>query len=340
MAISFVEKLGQVQTAVGLVEDFPWNCQIARVWPFMGIDGQAISYARLSQITVQYTDGSTNPAQELGATASTIAEHTDSPNGDDATFTLGELATRYAIPYSQADRYVFPNDLVAMERALAERRLLYRYFSRIGGYGSNADGDFYGLRQICAASQIVDLDSGGTPGAFTLAQLDEAYHLMSDGGGVPNAIMSHSRARRTWLDALYTAGTLPDYVTVEVDDPLRGRISAKLPAWHGTPWFVNDLIEVEDEADPTAVTPIFIMELGDGQAQGTGRGVTGIIPRVRTGDMFVHRESTDSSQGTGTAGQPFINVDCVWPVGLALGSSGALSILQNFELVQNTEPPA
>jgi hypothetical protein len=337
MAISNVEKLGQVQTAAGLLEEAPYNCQIAQFWPFMGIDGQAISYASKDQIPIAYTNASTNPAQELASTASSIVNHTDSPDvasGASPTFKLGELATRYVIPYSQQDRYRTPNDLNEVEAKLAQRRLLYRYFSRIGGYGSAADGAILGLRSICDPSQVVDLTASGLPGPFTLRQLDEAYHLVTDGGGRPNAIMSHSRARRTWLQALYAAGIQPEYLEFEFSDPVRGTATVSIPAWHGTPWFVNDLIEVENSDDPdTATSPVFFLELGDTQQQGLGRGVTGIIPRARLGDMFIHRESTDLVATAGQAGGPKLGMDCIWPVGLAVGSKSSLGILQNFSFV-------
>jgi hypothetical protein len=343
MGISNVSKLGQIQTAAGLIENSPINCQIASVFPFMGIDGYGIEYASRPKISVTYPSNSTAPAQYLSESATGITEHTDSPDKDDsgstvatsATYYLTELATRYVIPYSQQDRYTYPNELSQTEKLLAERRLMYRYFSFIGQSGSSvSDGsDMLGLPGLVDSTRTIQPASG----TLLMRHIDEAYYMVTDGPGRPNAIMSHSRALRTVFQLLYdTSGKVWPMGSTEVEmlDPLRGRVMVEVPTWRGTPWYVNDLLEIDTTATPDKAQ-IFFMLLGDSETPGAGRGITGIVPRDRVGNMFVHRPAAGAVVTAGNAISPNTNMDCVWPVGLACGSRGALSMIYDFNVVAN-----
>jgi hypothetical protein len=68
------------------------------------------------------------------------------------------------------------------------------------------------------------------------------------------------------------------------------------------------------------------MVMGDSGGPGPGRGVTGIIPKGRLGNMFISRRRS------GGNGDTNIYVDVTWPVGLAMGSKSALSVLEGFEI--------
>lgn len=333
--------LSQVQAAAGLIENSPWNCQISRIWPFMGIDGYGIQYSAIDQIEVDYGIDDTSPARILGDSTPTVPDNTSNVDLIN-TFLLGELGTQYLIPYSQMDRVVFPNKLDTVEGALAEIRLKLKHFSMIGIAGSTADGDFLGLPSLCASNRIVDFISGAPgspPGPLTAAGLDEAFFAVTAGPGRPNYIMSHSRAIRTALQVLRSA-TLNDPesmrpVEIDLPDPMRGTVRTRVPAWRGVPWLTNDLIPIASDGTDDANTPIFFMLVGESGQNDGNRGITGIIPRERVGNMFVHRPANNPGS------TPEYAMTCTWPVGLAVPTQGALSMAVNFQLVPNLiTPPA
>jgi len=334
MTISNVGFLSQDQTAKWLVESFPWNIQIHKAFPFRGVEGFQLSYPLRAQIPVS---GGGEPAEVLGGDTA-LTNLTDSP-GSLASYNLGELARRANIPYSQRDRYTVPNNLEAVEFELGLRRLTYAFFKKITRTGSVADGDFEGLLGPSfldpAGPQYIDLiDGGGLPGSLTLEALDQAFFQVTDGPGRPNCIMSHSRALRTYLYTCYQRGFLPEYIEYEWDDPIKGRIRSKAPSLHGVPWLVNDLAEITLwEGEPSVDTsPIFLMLLGDGDGPGPGRGITGVVPNERLGDMFVTRKSTAADPATG---KTTTVLDMTWPVTLAMGARSALSVVNNFILYPN-----
>ena len=90
---------------------------------------------------------------------------------------------------------------------------------------------------------------------------------------------------------------------------------------HGTPWYLNDLIETR-VVGQARVSNIYFMVLGDHGQPGPGHGVTGIIPEPKAGTMFERRATQETGGST-------IFVDWTWPAGIAMGSKSALSILQD-----------
>ena len=82
------------------------------------------------------------------------------------------------------------------------------------------------------------------------------------------------------------------------------------------------------------------MVMGDDGGPGPTRGVTGIVPGAVGRAMFAKRTVqgifSPSGGGPGTpAMQPGLDVWVSMPAGLALGSQGALSIIQNFARVES-----
>lgn len=71
------------------------------------------------------------------------------------------------------------------------------------------------------------------------------------------------------------------------------------------------------------------MVLGDDGGTGPTRGVTGIIPKARVGNMFVKR-ATNGTLGESSVVTPATDTWVSFPAGLAVGSQGALSLIHNF----------
>lgn len=184
---------------------------------------------------------------------------------------------------------------------------------------------------------------------LTFAALDQAYNLITENEGRPNAIMSNSRALRTYQNLFATTyGILPPTVKVPRTDPIKGIVLEEIASFNGTPWFINDLID--DQANSTGI--VFFMVLGDDKGPGHFRGITGIVPKGRERDMFIKRQTDGVVSMTldpvtvpevPTTIQPTgsVTVNAItdtWvsmPCGLAVGAQGSLSILKGFNLVAN-----
>ncbi len=322
----FAINLTQDQLAKWLIEDAPYKIQIARVWPFMGIQGGKISYARTSEL--QAVADIDDMATILGDGDTDITDQTADVNTPNATFTLGELATRYKIDYVAMDRFKYPNNLDAVESALAIRRLMYMYFRKLDlDQGvDTTPGNFRSLYEL-STNTIAAVNTD----AFTkLYSLQQAYALVTANNGRPNAIMCNSRAYRWIVDAYFRGPGKPEFVETDWSDPMKGSVRAPQLAINGTPVYINDMIATAEVAEPaSATTRIYFMVLGDANEAGPVRGITGIVPAPLKGTMFVRRESAEPSTSTKTR----VNVTYAFPVATAMGSSGALSVLEGVDVL-------
>lgn len=322
--------LTQDQLAKWLIEDMPYRIQIARIFPFMGIQGGKISYARTPALEAVADINDMATILGEGGTSG-IAVQTADPAASNATFTLGELATRYKIEYSSMDRFKYPNNLDAVESALAIRRLTYMFYRKLDLATTGNPGDFPSLSDMCAAGQR--FNSAAAPNAAArIDELQKAYSLITSNNGRPNAIMCNSRAYRWIMAAYYGVGTNPEYVPYEWTDPIKGKVTVPLASINGTPIFINDMVATDDSA-PEFYTRIYFMVLGDACESGPVRGITGIVPGPLKDTLFIRRESTEPASATSTS---LINVDYTFPVAIAMGSSGALSILDQVDVAAYT----
>lgn len=320
--------LTQDQLAKWLIEDAPYKIQIARVWPFMGIQGGKITYTRTAALeSVANID---TMATILGDGSTDIEDQTapvSDPNAalpNTSVFTLGELATRYKIDYVAMDRFKYPNNIDSVEAALAIRRLLYMYFRKLDldqGAGTQA-GNFRSLYELSNNNTAAT----NTNALTKLDSLQDAYHKITANNGRPNAIMCNSRAMRWIIQAYYGAGTLPEMVETEWQDPLKGTLRAPQVAINGTPVYINDMIATAAGTPDT--TKIYFMVLGDACEAGPVRGITGIVPGPLKSTMFIRREAAEPSAGETSR----INVTYGFPVATAVGSSGALSVLTGVDV--------
>lgn len=310
--------LTQDQLAKWLIEDAPYKIQIARIWPFMGIQGGKISYARIADLTTGFSFDTV--ADILGDGDTAVTEQANDPAASNTTFTLGALATRYFLDYASTDRFKYPNDIDAVESALAIRRLMYMYFRKLDLDNAGTKvGDFDSLGEL--ATNITTATN--TDKYTKLRSLQEAYFKITANNGRPNAIMCNSAAMRWIINAYYLAGMSPEVVETEWGDPLKGTVRAPQIAINGTPVYLNDWI-----ATDTNLTKIYFMVLGDACEAGPVRGITGIVPGPIKPTMFVRHETAEPSTSTKSR----ICVTYTFPVATAVGSSGALSVLEGVDV--------
>lgn len=99
--------------------------------------------------------------------------------------------------------------------------------------------------------------------------------------------------------------------------------------FNGTPMLVNGMM-ASDASSTAAVQRMWFMALGDDGKSGSTRGVTGIIPGARVGNMFVRRYADGTINSREPELQPRRDVFVSFPAGIAVGSQGELSLIQSF----------
>lgn len=102
-----------------------------------------------------------------------------------------------------------------------------------------------------------------------------------------------------------------------------------MDAFNGTPWLANDMLP----GAPGSPERTYFMVVGDDGRAGPTRGVTGIIPAHLGRDPFVVRTVPGIAEFAVGQMQPGEETFVTMPAGLALGSQGALSIIQNYSTV-------
>lgn len=304
-------RLTSDELAKWLLEDAPNKIQIARVFPFRPVQGESLSFATAAALT------SGTAIDQCAA----IAENTQLPKSPNKNFPYGYLGTHFRICYSALDRFSVPNDLIAVYRALAIRQLLYKFFTLLDNGSAGVAGEFGSLLSRAPAGQILDLASA----IPTLENYDDVLYRVSDNDGYANAIMGNTRSLRRFLSAVYGRNLNADYVEEMVPDPMTGMRRVKLPSWHGVVWYVNDMIPVR-VVSTQDVSNVYFMVLGDHGEPGPGHGVTGIVPAPLAGTMF--RMRSDVTEG----GSTYIE-HWTWPVGIAVGSEGALAVLKDARVL-------
>lgn len=251
-------------------------------------------------------------------------------------YPIGELGTQVRVPYFQRDIYSVPNDLVQLQIGQAILRLMYGYFKKIClGVDFAGPGDFYGLlsSECMDDDQQISIGSASVPGGLTPEYVDYGLSKVTAGPGRPNVIMSHSIAQRQYKKACYEANKELEHIDWEWIDPLVGRRMSRVLSVDGVPWLINDLAPIYAEGENPPTTDIFFLLVGDDEKGKAGRGVFGIIPEEREGDMFVVRQNPSGGFGEADgAGGAQSYIDVTWPVGVAVGSRTSLSVIRNFTL--------
>jgi hypothetical protein len=310
MPLTNANLLTEDRLARWLIENSPVKIQIARVWPFLGVAGGMLTYARQ------------NLALNAAGTiidGSPVADSSDAVSS--VTYLIQEFITRYSVNFADQDRYEDPNDLDATEYALALRRLLYGYFAFLDLPAGSG-----GLIDLLDPVRSIDVSGG----ALTLDCMDHAYNLVVANDGRPTVIMTSSRGLRSYSSLCREAGFEPPKVPWRWYNPATGEMDeCEVIAFNGTPILINDMMASANSPLPGDQRIWFIV-LGDDGASGPTRGVTGFVPRKRLHDMFVKRETNGVPDFVAQVVNTTNDVWVSWPVGLATGSQGALSLIHNF----------
>ena len=284
----------------------------------MGVAGGSLKYAReTSALTLGTQVGDCSP----------IGDSSDSPT--EVEFIIRDFMTRYSICFADQDRYRHPNNLDATEYALAIRKLLYAYFEFLDNVSSAGS-----LWNIMDASRRIDM---GGLNPLTLDCLNQAFNLVVENDGRPTVIMASTRTLRAYQSLCYAAGYEPPKVEFDWYNPAKRRMEKGwAPAFNGVPIMINDQMASAASEDPVAQR-IWFLALGDDGKSGPTRGVSGIVPQSLKGSMFVKRETNGIADNTGGGLEPQTAMDVwvSWPVGLSVGSQGAISVIHNFTAISD-----
>ncbi|MEZ5992708.1 MAG: hypothetical protein R3E76_10185 [Planctomycetota bacterium] len=300
------------QAAKWLVENAPVKIQIHGHWSWIGVDGGSYVYSRV-------------PALADGVAADPCSPVNDASDLATPAQTLFlEYATRLQVCMADEDKFRAPNNPEAIELELAKIKLLYAYYAHLDlATGSSSTG---GLPDLCSPSNILDL--GGA--ALSFPCLESAFNLVTANNGRPTIIMSNSRSQESYRNLCWAAGIEPPSVPWRWYDPAKGWVSGAVTSFNGVPWLINDKMDIGD--DPTQ-RRIYFMVVGDDSNPTPTRGVVGTRPADLMRNPFIKRVTNGVPDFDNSAVNMTRDVWLTMPAGLALGSQGALSILQNFDWV-------
>jgi hypothetical protein len=293
-----------------LVENSPIKLSFLLAWIWQEVTAKELQVVRTTELSPA---ASASDCQLVESQLPTISQ---------VGFSYLEFITRYQICATDLDRFQHPNQLDAVLFALAKRRLLYAYAERLG-----ADSGVGSLRALVAGTnQILDM----TGSALTLACLDEAYERVTAGNGHPTLIMSHSRTIRTYRELCRQAGFSPERAPWKWYNPATGRVEdGTVDAFNGTPWLKNDMINRLGSGTERT----FFMVAGDDGAPRPTRGLVGIVPAAVGRTLFARRTVNAIPMEEGSDHIPGHDTWVSMPTGVALGSQGALGILENYGTV-------
>jgi hypothetical protein len=299
------------------VEQAPIKLQIASVMPFQGVAGGELRYAQV-------------PALTAGADLAPCAPVPDSSSTvEQAGFGFTQLGTRYRVCHADQDRNQSPNSPMGSSYPLAIRGLMYGFFGEL----DSDPGGPLALRNYILIDRTVTM--GG--GALSFNCLSDAFHRVDANDGRPTVIMSATPALRTYENLCRNAGFEPPTRPWRWYNPASGRMEAgEVPSFNGVPWLINDRMEGKQNSAPNAQR-IYFMVLGDDSGSGPTRGVTGIVPKKLQHNMFVKRIVPGAYAVSEADNNPLAADDVFvsWPVGIAVGSPAAISMIENFIVAES-----
>ena len=307
--------------AKDLIEDFPWRIQLSSVLPFLPVTGDQLRYT---------TTGPLTPGGTIGA-ADAIPDNTNQPN-DPRGYALAELATHFRVAYKAQDVFSSNvNDQVAVQMALAVRKLLYKFWTLFeSGDRTTNPNEFDGLLNLVDDANVLDLNGR----ALTLEDLDQAKDLVRTNDGQNVVIFTSGPGKRAIHAAHWQRGLKADYQTMDL--PGVGR--KQMLQFDGAPVFINDLNQVvaiqngdlgtlvsADKVIPInpiqlpVATNIWFFALGEGQLHG-------IVPQNAQNIVV---------RSTHLPEEPVLVYHLTMPTAIALGSVSALSVIKNATIPSN-----
>lgn len=303
-----------------LLEDFPFRIQLSTVFPFLPVGGDALRYATTGPLTPGVTIGQCGP----------IPEGTKQPNDQNRVHCFAEIATQFRVCYKAQDIFSSNvNDQVAVQTALAVRELLYKFWTLFESGDSSANPDeFDGLLMLVDPSKVVDLGFR----ELTLEDLDRAKELVRTNDGRSIVIFTSSIGKRAIHGAHWDRGVNPEYEAMAFPSPDGSTKMQQVLKFDGAPVYINDLNQVSewkgdkpgrlippeqalnlDGFDPPVATNIWFFVLGQGNLHG-------IMPEKARSIIMRSTMLADAST---------LVYHATMPVGIALGSVCALSVIKN-----------
>ena len=292
-----------------LVENAPDVVQLHGHWPWLGVNGGFLTYARVPKLT---------PASPMSACAPV---KDDSDSASQVKFGFVEYATRVIICAADEDTLRLPNSPEASEAVLAQIKLDYGYYASLDI--ATGISELGGLPDLVAAGNIVD--PGGA--ALSFPCLEEAFDKVTANSGRPTVIMSNAASMRSYRNLCWAASITPPLKAWNWYDPFKGWQAGDVTSFKGVPWLINGLM---NPGVLPADRRIYFMVLGDDGGQGPTRGVTGIRPADMLNRPYVKRTTNGVPDFVAQKVDMARDVWLTMPAGLALGSQGALSMLTNF----------
>lgn len=303
-----------------LLEDFPFRIQLSTVFPFLPVTGDALRYATTGPLTSGATIGQCGP----------IPEDTKQPNDQNRMHRFAEIATQFRVCYKAQDIFSSNvNDQVAVQMALAVRELLYKFWTLFESGDSSANPDeFDGLLRLVDHSKVVDLEGR----ELTLEDMDRAKELVRTNDGRCVLIFTSSIGKRAIHGAYWDRGVTPEREAIAFSSPDGSTKMQQVLKFDGAAVYINDLNQVFecngnkpgklippekalnlDGFDPPMATNIWFFVLGQGNLHG-------IMPEKARSIIVRSTILADAST---------LVYHVTMPVGIALGSVCALSVIKN-----------
>lgn len=311
-----------------LIEDFPFRIQLATVFPFFPITGDALRYT-------------TTPALQPGVTIGfeeEIVEDTKMPQDPNRVFTFAEIATQFRVSYKAQDIFSSNvNDQVCVQMALAIRELLYKFWTLFESGDSANPGEFDGLQKLVGPSRTLDL--GFQP--LTLEALEQGKELVRTNDGRGIVVFTNSIGKRAIHAAHWTRGLTGQYQEMMFPCPCNENKYERVITFDGAPVYVNDLNQnlggsPDNPAgesipeNPLALdnagiaTNIWFFTMGE-------NNLHGITPAALDKGLFVTRSTMLPDGST-------LVYHVTMPTSIALGSASSLAVIKNAVIPGNRLP--
>jgi hypothetical protein len=317
MAITNAGRLGQNPTLGRLIQNGPWNLQFMEVLPWYGVEGK-----QLEVVTTPQFPAPTAVPQLPGAALVETPRNPSAPK----VFPIVDFMTRYDINFADLDTVEFPNSLIAEYDAAS-------MYSLIGGIASGLDTGH--LSPAFPALHTLTDQITLVTGLPTLEDFNRTLLRVATNDGYDVVVMGNLDALNTYWHACNERGINPNFWMRDVPSAMGGTIQRPTAWVQHARWYVNELIptRIIEEPEPRTVSNIYFMQLGYNPDFGTSKGVFGIIPKPRIGNMMVRRELQGQVPSTPTTITTTTSVIWSFPAGIAVGSNRSLAVMQDVEVL-------
>lgn len=305
-----------------LLEDFPFRIQLSSIFPFYGIAGNQLRYSNTDTL---------KPASVISF-GDSILEDTKVPINPNRVFQMTQLATHFRVSYTSQDIFSSINDQVTVQMALAIRVLLYKFWLLFESGDQRNQGEFNGLLNLADSDNILDLK--GKP--LTLEILQSGKELIRANEGQEIIIFTSSLGKQAICAAHWMRGLKVDYQQVNYFAPRSDRFTQTMPSFDGSPIYINDLNQVLELPLTESSKPISPERIR--QLKSTEDSLATNIWFLVMGKNYLHGinpASLDQMFVTRSTILPDESAEVyhiTMPVGIALGSRGALAGIKNVTI--------